>query len=114
MPLRRERPPTLHEIHLLRSLWGFLPPALGPPPPALDFGERLGDAHFMLDQVTAEDRSRAPDPSQTMDIHRPPGLERRLDGLLNLAHPLCCGRVHIGDWQTPVNDSPIPRRRLFL
>src|SRR5262245_18752867 len=114
MPLRGERPPTLHEIHLRRSLWGFLPPALDPPPPALDFGESLGDAHLMLDQVTAEDCSRAPEPSQTVDINRPPGLEGHLNGLLNLAHPLGCGRVHIGYWQTPVNDSPIPRPRLLL
>src|SRR5262249_31067216 len=61
-----------------------------------------------------EDRSRATEASQTVDINSPPGIERLFDGHLNLAHPIGRGRVHIRDGQTPVSDSPIPRHRLFL
>jgi len=34
-------------------LRGFLPDFIGPPPAALDLGERFGDTHFMLDKIAA-------------------------------------------------------------
>ena len=114
MSLRRKRTPSLHEIYLLRGLWSFLPHVLGPPPAALDLGERFSDAHFMLDQIAAEDRSRPTGPSQTVDINCPTGIERLFDGHLNLAHPISRRRIHIRYGQTPVSDSPIPGHRLFL
>src|SRR5215475_5831017 len=103
MSLRGDRLPYLHEIHLRRSLWRFLPSALGPSSAPLDFGQRFCDAHFMLNQVSPEDCPRTPHASQTVDINRPPILERRLDSLLNLAHPLGRWRIQIGDRQTLVN-----------